>query len=581
VGSLVTKLAAATSANKRDDIALFTTDGKAPKWALRGNISRWKVSALRLPGATEEYAIVFHDFNICESTYDHIHRIAKGGGDWKLGEEIPETESFGFRIRDHKLVVNIDPKTKSLTAKDKLSFERVEGNAKVCIMRLSSDMSIDKATLGGKPAVIETVPGVIAFSAPAGKKFTLDVDYHGTVSHPGSDYINDKEAVLTSYFYPHIGRLPATHTTTTTVPKGWTVVAQGEQTAHTETSDTVTTTFRMDVPNCYFTLDAAPYVITKRVVDGRTLSAYFLKDRPEAAKKVIDDLAASIKFFEARFGKYPFSHYEAVETAGPFGGALEAYSFSTYGPGMFGAVAHEVAHTWFGGIVPNTYTGSMWNESFASWADEMMQRTVAGKQSPALKNARGSDATGARLRRGYAVPINEARNTMSGSEGAVGYGKGAQVLSMLEDILGNEKMIQCAKRFVDDRPKGEKVEWSHFAKAVKDVTGEDYGWFFEQWLERGGVPLLGFDKAEVIAESDGFTVDGIVSQDSPAYKLKLTIRVVSEDGTKADMTVDPAGAAQPFRIKVKSKPVSMEIDPDGNLLLAAKDGQTLKKDLKK
>ena len=89
----------------------------------------------------------------------------------------------------------------------------------------------------------------------------------------------------------------------------------------------------------------------------------------------VPSMAKALPFYEAHFGKFPYSHYALVETLGPFGGALEAYSFATFGGGAFQfATAHELSHTWWGGVVPNPYTRSMWNESFANYSDNLFRR---------------------------------------------------------------------------------------------------------------------------------------------------------------------------------------------------------------
>ena len=38
------------------------------------------------------------------------------------------------------------------------------------------------------------------------------------------------------------------------------------------------------------------------------------------------------------------------------------------------ALVHEIAHTWWGGVVPNTYTRTLWNESFAEYSDGLYGR---------------------------------------------------------------------------------------------------------------------------------------------------------------------------------------------------------------
>src|SRR5205085_11691100 len=93
------------------------------------------------------------------------------------------------------------------------------------------------------------------------------------------------------------------------------------------------------------------------------------------ANSSIDVLAKALAFFEKSFGKFPYTHYEMVETNAPFGGALEAYSFSTYARGaMRGGVPLGLSHMWWGGVVPNPYTRTLWNESFASYSDALLRR---------------------------------------------------------------------------------------------------------------------------------------------------------------------------------------------------------------
>src|SRR5262249_51104631 len=191
---------------------------------------------------------------------------------------------------------------------------------------------------------------------------------HGTVDHPGSDYINDREAVLVSYWYPHIARLPATHGVAVTVPKGWLAIGEGDLVGRQDDTTSSTFRFRNEIPTCFFSLDAAAYTATEREGGGRKLSCYQIRPDAERARQGLDVIEKALPFYEARFGRFPYSHYALVETIGPFGGALEAYSFATFSGGRFGAAAHELAHSWWGGVLPNPYTRPMWHESFASYS---------------------------------------------------------------------------------------------------------------------------------------------------------------------------------------------------------------------
>src|SRR5688500_17195 len=326
--------------------------------------AKWKLALLPMPGkASAEPLAVFYDFHTCESISDHIHRLVNTPSGWRFGPEIPETDTRGYRVRDHNLDVKYDLAKSLAVIVDSVTIERLPGASEVCLLRLSSDFKLDAHNYAqNRKLPLTQAPGVIALEAPAGQKtFQVTLFYQGVVNHPSSDYVLPSESVLVSYWYPHIARLPAKHGVSATVPKGWTAIGQGELLGKQEKGDEITFSYRNEIPTCYFTLDAGPYRITTREVNGRKFSLCELKSVPGRVEKSFADLIGSLEFFEKSFGKYPYTHYEIVETLQPFGGALEAYSFATFASGTIpGAIVHEVAHTWWGGVVPNPYTRTMW-----------------------------------------------------------------------------------------------------------------------------------------------------------------------------------------------------------------------------
>ncbi len=524
-------------------------------------------SVIRLPSP---YLADFYDFHTCESIGDHLIGLVKTADGWKLGAEVPERETLGYRVRDHNLSVRYDLPNHACQITDDVTVERTGGEGP-CLLRLSSDMQVDRLTMAHGSPTWTHAPGFIAVVLPAGKSFMLHLRYHGTVNHPGSDYIRPTEAVLCSYWYPHVARLPAKQTVTSTVPKGWLADSEGELLKRTDGPEDSTFTYRNTVPTCYFTLDAGPYRVTSRVANGRKLSVYELKHpSDQRVTNTLDVLEKSLAFYDSSFGRMPYTHYEVLETLGPFGGALEAYSFSTYNTGLFpGAVPHEVAHTWWGGIVPCTYTRTMWNESFASYSDGLFRRQTSDpKPAKALSGQHQDPQHGRNLIRGYAVPISEAYDTSSGPQGTVGYGKGSLVLDMLEDTLGTETMVRCMRRFYDDHKAGEAADWPDFERAVNAVTGQDYGWFFSQWLTRGGVPIVKLENIRKDQRGGDWMVTGEIVQEGTPYRLRIPVEVDAASSGSQESLVDVSAERTPFQIMEKSEPTAVKLDPAGNVLLA-------------
>ncbi len=531
---------------------------------------------------TTRYLAVFYGYHTVQSIGDHFHRLVKRADGWRFGEEIPETETLGFRVRDHALTVKFSPAASSCDITDNVLVERTAAPPNgLCLLRLSSVLHVDSVALhavdgsssDGVALSYWTTPGCIAVRAPeksnvsnTSKRFTLSLKYHGSYAEPGMDsYINAKEASLTSYWWPHIARLPAKHGVTVTVPKGWTAIGEGELKDRKEGARSTTFTFRNEIPVCYFSLDAAPYSITSRQIAGRKISTCLLKPDPARAKRALDQFEKALPFFEKTFGPFPYTHYEMVETQGPFGGALEAYSFATYGPGSFDAVVHELAHTWWGGLLPNTYLTTMWNESFADYSDELESRVTRGDLTgPALRGQHRAPDYGRRLLGAYAVPVLKAFDTSNGGHASVGYGKGAQALAMLEDLLGREMMLKCVRRFRADHVKGEPADWADFAGALNKETGRDYGWFFEQWLNRGGVAVVGLAGAK---QAEGaVTLD--IAQEGVPYRLRIPVTIELANGQIVRKIVEVKSSRESVSIPILSIAKKVTLDPDGTLLIA-------------
>ena len=521
------------------------------------------------------YLAIFHAWHTCESDGDHIHRLEPtGNGGWRLGAEIPETETGGYRVRDHDLTVSLDPAQHTTAIKDTV---RVEASGTpllpVCLLRLSDDFKVSSLTSKNAPVAYAQAGGVIAVAPPAldaNRAFALTLTYGGHVLHQGSDYINSQEATLNSYWYPHIARLPATSTVTATAPRGWTPIAQGEKKQEKRGSDgSLTVMCRNDVPNSFFTIDMGPYTPYVHKAGGRTLAVYLLAPNPSLAQHSLTLLEKSLAFYDTEFAPFPYTHYEVVETRGPFGGALEAYSFATFGAGTLPSeLPHELSHTWWGGLIPCAYTRSMWNESFAQYSQDLFARLNpqladeidVDKQRPAGKRRSFGNAF-------EGATMENAHDTSDNEQNSVGYSKGAFVLRVLEEQIGLEKMRGSIRNFLAAHPKGEAAEWPEFERAVNQTTGQDYGWFFDQWTKRTGLPHIRFANVTSRRSGNGYVVEGDIDQEGEPYRLRVPLRLQT-DNKPLRQNLDITGAQTHFHLTSPVQPTRLTLDPENVLPLA-------------
>jgi len=174
------------------------------------------------------------------------------------------------------------------------------------------------------------------------------------------------------------------------------------------------------------------------------------------------------------------------------------------------------------------------------------------------------------------VPLAAAHDTSDGRSESVGYGKGKLVMRVLEEQIGQEKMLNCLATFAKEHPHGEAAEWGEFAAIVSRVTGEDYGWFFRQWVSRAGLPTLHLANVTAKQNGDGWTVEGDVTQSPPRYRLKLPVHLETK-GTSVDAVLEVSetdGTGTHFVLRTPSAPVQITLDPDFLIPLTTDDETT-------
>jgi aminopeptidase N len=545
---------------------------QVPAWVFETTTPQWKGTVLSAPDGSTQW-VAFSAWHTLESDGDHLHPLVSTPEGLRLGAEVEkEIEPGSLSIVHHDLTVRFRIPQKTALITDQVRFHEEDNPEPFSIVRLSNDFKVREVrreNAQGEAVAFRQTGGFVLFETPKQPDFTLYFAYDGVVNHRGSDYIADSEATLNSYWYPHIARQPSTATVAITTPRPtWTAVGIGELENDTENTDgTHTLTFRNEVPVCFYTVTAGRYFITTRTVGNRKLMTYLRDDTPATAQNCLNQLEKCLPFFEQEFGAFPYSRYAIVELRGAFGGALESYSFATFGPGMLpGVIVHEVAHTWWGGLVNCAYTRSMWNESFAEYSDALFQRKGQKPQIPTVSRTRDLQRNAAVYN---AFSMANAHDTSDFRQSSVGYDKGGRVLRVLEEEIGRDKMRASVQAFLKENARGKAVEWNAFEKAVNKTTGADYRWFFAQWMERRGMPALSLQNVRTVKVNNGYVVAGEIVQSGAPYRLTLPLRGTTTDGKAVDETLVVSKDRTAFRLQSLTPFARVTLDPYRVLPLAA------------
>ena len=200
-----------------------------------------------------------------------------------------------------------------------------------------------------------------------------------------------------------------------------------------------------------------------------------------------------IELYSRLFGPYPFSDEKYGHCLAPMGGGMEHQTMTTAASLAFLLVAHEMAHQWFGDYVTCATWQDIWiNEGFASYVEyialeNMKSREEANKwmeraHDQALKEDDGS----------VYVPLEDIDDVWRIFSGRLSYKKGASILHMMryeldDDTLFYRVLDTYLETFGDSTATGRDFE-----EVLEQVSGDDFGWFFDQWYYGRGYPRFGF-----------------------------------------------------------------------------------------
>lgn len=504
----------------------------------------WHAFELDEPETGKKYIV----FSSALTTQDIGEQVFEWDGA-SLVSLVHERDTRGVRIRKATLEIRFDVPQKLASIAARVECEKSASAGKAFFIRLGDNYTVASVfDEHGERVPFRQAGGIVSLPTPADSQFTYQLVYQGIVNRPRfAGAIVDDEVMLTNdYWWPHIARLPMKLTTTTHVPKGWTVVAQGEKFAD-RMGDERVVTFENNLPVSYMSLSAGKFGYREKKVGDIT---YFVASRELSVEQMDDQLEylpPIIQFFST-LRKHPYSTYGAVDTRLYGGGALEAYSYATYGTGWLPAEdPHEPSHTWWGGILPNTYLDSFWNESFAVFSEGLYRREGAIGDKAAKRLAFVSPANSSPIYQQFAAWDTGSDN--GNAANALGYGRGGVVLQQLELEMGTSKLMGVLRSWLANRPEGEPEGWPQFERAC----GPEWTWFFDQWIRGKGWPVLTVGSPM----QSGSQVKVKISQKQPYYRLKLeyalsdasgwhpgTVDVLPDAGGECVVTLPAKGSVQ-------------------------------------
>jgi aminopeptidase N len=301
------------------------------------------------------------------------------------------------------------------------------------------------------------------------------------------------------------------------------------------------------------------------------VSTWLFPESVEAASPSFERAADMVDFFSEVVGPYPYEKLAHVQSSTRFGG-MENSSAIFYaerslaaGRDIEGTVSHETAHQWFGDSVTEADWSHVWlSEGFATYFGAVYFEYADG---PDALRERMAGAEHAYLAAGDTLrPVLDTEATsLFDLLNSNSYSKGAWVLHMLRNVVGDETFFQGIREYYA-RHRDSTALTGDLRAVMEEVSGRELAWFFEQWLERPGYPVLRVE-SEAAASSGQVEVGvrQVQGEYAPRFRFPLELELRWQGGSRRER-VEITGAEATFRFDAGPGPVEVVVDPDLVLL---------------
>jgi len=354
---------------------------------------------------------------------------------------------------------------------------------------------------------------------------------------------------------------------TTLTPAGWEVVGQNELKSRATKDNMTSTTWASDILFDSYTLVAGKYTVTAETYNGVRIATYFSQATsmvPGIAQAYLDATKEFLSVFPQFLTPYPYKSFSIVENFFTTGYGMPSYTLLGRDVIMRrhiqeGGLGHELMHCWWGNYVNVDETRGNWCEGLTTYCSNYYYLELKKTPADALNYRRVNCVKfSAFVNEGNDKPVRTFVGKQAEIDNEIGYGKPSAMFHMIRKIIGDQSFFESLRQVIREKG-GQKANWEDFQFAFEKNSGQKLQWFFDQWLDRTGIPDLTLGNVSL----EGKKVSFIIKQNTvPPFKLMLPV-VISTDKGAENTVIEVSNIVEPKSIEVKSgKALSLAIDPE-------------------
>ena len=496
------------------------------------------------------------------------------------------SKSGRIDVDNYAIDAEINPHTQTLTANVKIRLMAVDNDVSTASFELNNAFNVSRVVddAGHQiPASRSSQDMAVRVSFPApllkGKATTITFSYDGRLTGQEDSPVDGIKfgAIqndITYLMYParwfpvngySVDRF--TSDLHITVPSGYQVIASGLGSSQPAGPGKTAFTFHYSKPSFPGSIAVVEGDPVKVNSEGVTTSVYF-RQKQNMANAYGEDTGKILSFLTSIYGLAPQANLTLVETEDGTPNGYSAPGIIFLSPRGIGnqvasrLLANQLALQWWETLVSPVDRDHLWLENGNARYAELLWD----------EHANGAAAMEQDLHDTYVEALTVDKPPMiqaarlddySPEYWALTAGKGAAMLNMLRNVIGNDNFNKLMSSF-PEKYSWQSVSTVDFRKLAEQISGQNLQYFFVQWLESSGAPEFKMEYT-VFRTQKGFRVMGKINQDLDTFQMPVDLKIETE-GNPETKRIDVVGTSSEFTVDTFGKPKTVTIDPTGAVL---------------
>ncbi len=496
------------------------------------------------------------------------------------------SKSGRIDVDNYAIDAEINPHTQTLTANVKVRFIAVDNDISTASFELNSAFNVSRVVDDSGHQIPASRSGQdmsvrLSFPAPLakGKPTTVTFSYDGRLTGQEESPVygikfgaigNDITYLMyPARWFPVSGYSVDRFTSNLhiTVPSGYQVIASGLGSSQPAGSGKTAFSFQYTKPSFPGSIAVVEGDPVKVNSEGVTTSLYF-RQKQNMASAYGEETGKILTFLSGIYGLAPQANLTLVETEDGTPNGYSAPGIIFLSPRGIGnqvasrLLANQLARQWWETLVSPVDRDHLWLENGNARYAELLWEEHAG----------GSSAFEQDLHDTYVEALTVDNPPMiqagrlddySPEYWALTAGKGAAMLNMLRNVMGNDNFDKLMSAF-PEKYAWQSVSTVDFRKLAEQISGQNLQYFFVQWLESSGAPEFKMEYT-VFRTQKGFRVMGKITQDLDTFQMPVDLKIETE-GNPETKRIDVVGTSSEFTVDTFGKPKTVTIDPTGTVL---------------